>query len=235
MIGEPELEGEWAAREPAPAAARTEDAPAAPASGPAGSLRAAPWRWALGGAVVASMVWAGALVVRERHADAGPPVRHRHSEQLCTETPFKAVGTALGSLGVGMPSHGEGPAVDWSYCFAAGSTGEQAFTHEAQVLVELHKKADPATEFGARPEVDPFAASPAVAAEKVSGLGERAQFSGEVQAPRLQVLDGGTVVTYTVRWWTKGSPGAADEVDGDAVKAAMAEDARALLARLRKK
>ncbi|MEV7547606.1 LysR family transcriptional regulator, partial [Streptomyces sp. NPDC089915] len=30
------------------------------------------------------------------------------------------------TLGVGMPSHGEGPALDWSYCFAAGSRGEQA-------------------------------------------------------------------------------------------------------------
>lgn len=232
MIGEPELEGDWAAREPASFAAGGADT-AAPA-GCAGSSRAAPWRWALGGAVAASAVWGGALVVQERYGGAGPPIRYRHSEQLCAETPFKAVGTALGSLGVGMPSHGEGPALDWSYCFAAGSRGEQAFTHEAQVLVELHKKADPATEFGARPEVDPFAGSPPLAAEAVSGLGERAQFSGEAQAPRLQVLDGGTVVTLTVRWWSKGGPGAADEVDGDAVRAAMIEDARALLGRLRK-
>ncbi|MEW1638249.1 hypothetical protein AB0469_29860 [Streptomyces sp. NPDC093801] len=225
MIGEPELEGAWAADVPAGTAGSAER------DVPARSLRAAPWRWALGGAVAASAVFAGALVVQERYVVAGPPIRYRHSEQLCTETPLKAVGAALGSLGVGMPSHGEGPALDWSYCFAAGARGEQEFSHEAEVLVELHKKADPETEFGADPMLDPFGSSPSTEAERVSGLGERALFSGGVQAPRLQVLDGGAVFTVTVHWWGRRDGGASD-VDGDAVKAAMVEDARALMARL---
>ncbi|MFJ8160853.1 hypothetical protein ACIRBY_07960 [Streptomyces sp. NPDC096136] len=225
MIGEPELEGEWAPGAPA----GTPDT--AEPGGPGGSLRAAPWRWALGGAVAACAVFAGVLVAQERYAAAGPPIRHRHSEQLCTETPLKAVGAALGNLGVGMPSHGEGPALDWSYCFAAGSRDEQEFSHQAAVLVELHKKADPAPEFGTDPLPDPFGSPLSTRVEEVSGLGERALFSGALHAPRLQVLDGGAVFTVTVRWWDRKDGGS--DVDGDAVKAAMVEDARALMARLR--
>ncbi|MFH7593687.1 hypothetical protein WDV06_01095 [Streptomyces racemochromogenes] len=225
MISEPELEGEWAA-----------DVPAGPpdTAGPAGrsrSSQAAPWRWALGGAVLASAVFAAALVVQERFGETGPPIRYRHSEQLCTETPLKAVGTVLGGLGGGAPSHGEGPAVDWSSCFAGGNREDQAFMSDARVLVELHKKTDPGPEFGAVPEQEEYALP--VAAERVPGLGERALFSGVAQAPRLQVLDGGTVVTLTVRWWTRGAADAGDRVDPDAVKAAMVEDMRALLTRLR--
>lgn len=227
MIGEPELDGERASDAPA-------DTPdTAEPGGAARSSRAAPWRWALGGALAASAVFAGVLVVQERYVAAGPPIRYRHSEQLCTQTPLKAVGAALGNLGVGMPSHGEGPALDWSYCFAAGSKGGQEFSHQASVLVELHKKADPEPEFGADPVLDPFGSSQPTEAERVSGLGERALFSGGVQAPRLQVLDGGAVFTVAVHWW--GRPdGSGSDVDGDAVKAAMAEDARALMDRLRK-
>ncbi|MFF4641132.1 hypothetical protein [Streptomyces sp. NPDC001389] len=227
MIGEPELEGEWASD----TVADTPDT--AEPGGRARSLRAAPWRWALGGAVAASAVFSGALVVQERYVVAGPPIRYWHSEQLCTETPLKAVGAALGNLGAGMPSHGEAPALDWSYCLAAGSRVGQDFSHQASVLVELHKKADPEPEFGADPVLDPFGSSPPTEAERVSGLGERALFSGGVQAPRLQVLDGGAVFTVTVRWWGRRDGGGSD-VDGDAVRAAMAEDVRALMDRLRR-
>ncbi|MFJ8208457.1 hypothetical protein [Streptomyces sp. NPDC096033] len=226
MIGEPEIEGEWATEAPA----RFADA-AGPA-GREGSLRAAPWRWALGGALVASAVFAGVLVVQERYGEAGPPIRYRHSEQLCSETPLKSVGAALGGLGGGTPGHGEGPALDWSSCAASGNREDQAFMSDARVMVELHKKTDPGPEFGLVPGMEAYAIP--VTYEKVSGLGERALFIGVKHSPRLQVLDGGTVVTLTVGWWTKGAADPGDKVDEDAVKAAMVEDARALLTRLRK-
>ncbi|MFF2195327.1 hypothetical protein [Streptomyces sp. NPDC058157] len=225
MIGEPEIEGGWSPQE---------SGGSADATGPAGSerpLRAGHWRWALGGALVASAVFAGVLVVQERYGEAGPPIRYRHSEQLCTETPLKAVGTALGGLDRGVPSNGEDAALDWSNCFANGSREDQAFVSYAQVLVELHKKTDPAPEFAAVPVLDPYVMP--LPAERVSGLGERAVLSGSLQAPRLQVLDGGAVFTLTVHWWGRGDSGKSD-LDGDAVKAAMVEDMRALLTRLRK-
>ncbi|MEU3406700.1 hypothetical protein ABZ766_22545 [Streptomyces sp. NPDC006670] len=225
MISEPEIEGGWSSQAP------EQPADAAGPAGPGGPSRAAHWRWALGGALVASAVFAGALVVQERYGGSGPPIRYRHSEQLCTETPLKAVGAVLGGLDRGVPSHGEDAALDWSNCFANGNREDQAFVSYAQILVELHKKTDPAPEFAAVPVLDPYVLP--LAAERVSGLGERAVLSGSLQAPRLQVLDGGAVFTLTVHWWGRGDGGKSD-LDGDAVKAAMVEDARALLTRLRK-
>ncbi|RPF45817.1 hypothetical protein EDD96_2382 [Streptomyces sp. Ag109_G2-6] len=227
MISEPEIEGEWSSQQPEHSAADG----AAAAAGPDRALRAAHWRWALGGALVACAVFAGGLVVQERYGESGPPIRYRHSEQLCAETPLKAVGAVLGGLGGGVPKHGETPALDWSSCFADGSKEGQPFMSNAQLMVELHKKTDPGPEFGVVPELALYAMP--LATEQVSGLGERAFFSGAAQSPRLQVLDGGTVVTLTVAWWTRGAADAGDKVDEDAVKAAMVEDVRALLARLR--
>ncbi|MCX5376182.1 hypothetical protein [Streptomyces sp. NBC_00091] len=225
MISEPELGGEWAAGSPAELAQPPEPREGRPR---------APWLWALGGAVLASAVWAGALVVQERYAAAGPPLAYRHSEQLCAETPLKTVGTVAGGFGVGMPSQGESAALDWSHCYSSGGREDRPFTHDAQVLVELHKKTDPEAEFGAWPELNEDLRSPSVRPEQVPGLGERAVFSGQESAPRLQVLDGGAVFTIRVRWWT-GQDGGGEDLDEDAVKAAMVEDMRALMARLRAK
>ncbi|AZM90906.1 hypothetical protein [Streptomyces sp. W1SF4] len=227
MISEPELDGDWAGASPAELAGP----PARP--GREGRGRA-PWAWALGGAVLASAVWAGVLVVQERHAAAGPPIAYRHSEQLCGEVPLKAVGAVLGGMGVGMPSHGESPALDWSHCFSTGGREDRPFTHDAQVQVELHKKTDPQAEFGHGPAVNPYLRSPSVEPQLVPGLGERAVFTGEDAAPRLQVLDGGAVLTIRVQWWP-GEDGEGGDLDENAVKAAMVEDMRALMVRLREK
>ncbi|EFL17323.1 hypothetical protein [Streptomyces sp. C] len=228
MISEPELDGDWADASPAELAGP----PARPGGREARGR--APWLWALGGAVLASAVWAGALVVQERHAAAGPPIAYRQSEQLCGEVPLKAVGAVTGNLGVGMPSHGESPALDWSHCYSVGGRDGRLPTHDAQVLVELHRKTDPGPEFGSGPVLNLNMRSPSVQPEQVPGLGERALFSGEESAPRLQVLDGGAVFTMRVQWWG-GQDGEGGDLDENAVKAAMVEDVRALMARLRKK
>ncbi|MFD0354992.1 hypothetical protein ACFVHW_14835 [Streptomyces sp. NPDC127110] len=228
MISEPELDGEWADASPAELAG-----PPAQSGGREGRGRA-PWLWALGGALLASAVWAGVLVVQERYAAAGPPLAYRHSEQLCGEVPLKAVGAVMGGLGVGMPSHGEGAALDWSHCYSVGGREDRPLTHDAEVMVELHKKADPEAEFGAAPVFDVNLRSPSVVREQVPGLGERAVLSGLESGPRLQVLDGGAVFTIRVAWWA-GQDGKEADVDENAVKAAMIEDMRALMARLRRK
>ncbi|MEU9717561.1 hypothetical protein [Streptomyces sp. NPDC047976] len=227
MISEPELDGEWADAPPAE--------PAGPPARPGGreGRGRAPWLWALGGAVLASAVWAGVLVVQERHSAAGPPLAYRHSEQLCGEVPLKAVGAVMGGLGVGMPSHGEDPALDWSHCYSVGGREDQLSMHDAQVMVELHKKTDPEAEFGAGPDLNENLRSPSVVPEQFPGLGERAVFSGQEAGPRLQVLDGGAVFTIRVTWWV--GPDGKGEVDETALKAAMVEDMRALMDRLRRK
>ncbi|MFJ3878645.1 hypothetical protein ACIPW5_14415 [Streptomyces sp. NPDC090077] len=228
MISEPELEGDWA------------EAPAAELAGPPDrpgrgeGRRPARWLWALGGALAASAVWAGVLVVQERSAAAGPPVAYRHSEQLCGEVPLKAVGAALGGLGVGMPGHDEGAALDWSQCYSLGGRDDRMPTHEALVLVELHHKTDPEAEFGSGPALNLNLRRPSVPPEQVPGLGERAVFLGEVEAPLLQVLDGGAVFSMRVQWWA-GQDGEGGDLDENAVKAAMIEDMRALMDRLRRK
>ncbi|RST06136.1 hypothetical protein EF910_10420 [Streptomyces sp. WAC07149] len=228
MISEPELDGNWAGASPAELAGP----PARPGGREARGR--APWLWALGGALLASAVWAGVLVVQERDAAAGPPLAYRHSEQLCGEVPLKAVGAAMGGLGVGMPSHGEGPALDWSHCFSIGGKEGSPLTYDAQVMVELHKKTDPEAEFGAGPDLNVNLRSASVVPEQVPGLGERAVFSGQEAGPRLQVLDGGAVFTIRIMWWS-GQDGKEPDVDETALKAAMVEDMRVLMDRLRRK
>lgn len=131
----------------------------------------------------------------------------------------------------GPPRHGESPALDWAYCSYNTARSEGRASYLGQVLVELHKKTDPEPEFGTGPVLSPFMEMQPVNVEQVPGLGDAALMSGPVKSPQLKVLDGGAVFTLTVQWW--GEDGDV-ETDGDALRAAMIEDMRALMARLRK-
>lgn len=226
MISQPELEGEWQGGESA-------EPLAAPEPGRGSGRR--PWTWALGGALAASAVWAGALTLQDRFVDAGPPLAYRYGANLCEQAPLKAVGAIGGGFGGGMVTHGESAALDWARCdHSAQTLEEQPIVYQAEVVVELHEKTDPEPEFGLHPDkgVILTAGSMPVQAEQVSGLGKRALFSGYDHAPRLQVLDGGAVFTLTVQWF--GGPDTQGRIDGDAVRSAMIEDMRALMAALRK-
>ncbi|MFD9355499.1 hypothetical protein [Streptomyces sp. NPDC060031] len=227
MISEPELAEDW-----------PEDGPAGPARpAPAGEAGEAvrgparPWLWALGGAVLASAVWAGAWAVQDRFVDAGPPIAYRHSEDLCKDASPRAVGALAGGFEAGVPYHAETPALDWSYCSSGVRWVEGHVTLQAQTVVESHHTTDPGPEFGEGPGFDPDLHSAAAEAERVPGLGERALISEYGMACRIQVLDGGVVFSITVRWYGReGDP----EPDRDALKAAMIEDARELMDALRK-
>ncbi|MFD3807468.1 hypothetical protein ACFWTC_28560 [Streptomyces sp. NPDC058619] len=231
MISEPEIDGAWddygsAAR--ATAAGPDEVGAAAP-------VRGRPWWWALGGAVAASAVWAAVLGMADRKGQEPPPLAYRISQDLCREAPLSALARAAGVVGPTSPSLGESPAGDWAYCsyrsYAAGSAAEEV-VYGAELLVELHKKADPEAEFAAGPGLTPHLRRGAVRHEEVAGLGERALLTDSVgdQGPQLHVLDGGAVFTLSVEW----STGPDDETpDEDAIKAAMIEDVRALMAALR--
>ncbi len=227
MISEPELEGDWDSGRPA-APAQEPDAPRERVRGP----RTA-WLWALGGAVVASAVWAGALVAQDRFAATVPRISYRHAEDLC-KVKLTAVSAATVQLTGDYARHGEHPALDWAYCVHGGRFAEGHMSYGAEVAVALHKKTDPRTEFGADPAglrgIGGMASSGGEV-EQVPGLGERALLTRRVGGSRLQVLDGGAVFTITVEWF-----GEQDEPDPDedAVQAAMIEDMRALMTALRK-
>ncbi|MFE2170657.1 hypothetical protein ACFXB3_37190, partial [Streptomyces sp. NPDC059447] len=111
MIGEPELDGEWSGGPPA-----EEARPEAP-RGPAG--RRLPWLWALGGALVASAVWAGLPAVQDRFA-AAPRISYRHSEDLCKDAPLKVLDKLTGGLPHRQPGHAESPPLDWASCDFSG-------------------------------------------------------------------------------------------------------------------
>ncbi|WP_327361760.1 hypothetical protein [Streptomyces sp. NBC_01296] len=227
MISEPELEGEWDTGRPA-APAQEPDAPRERVRGP----RTA-WLWALGGAVLASAVWVGVLVAQDRFASA-PRIAYRHTEDLCEAGRLAALAKTEVQPGHGFPTHGEHPGLDWSYCSYNGDYVDGQVSYQVQAMTELHKKTDPEAEFGTGPWAGwGIFGGGAGTAEQVSGLGERAEFHEGAggSGPRLQVLDGGAVFTLNVQWF---GPDARFEPDGDAIKAAMIEDMRALMTALRK-
>ncbi|MGP3688203.1 hypothetical protein ACTVZO_26495 [Streptomyces sp. IBSNAI002] len=79
MISEPELDGEWGPERPAEPA--EQGAGERPLQRPA----ARPWLWALGGAALASAVWAGAPAAQDRFTSE-PRISYRHTEELCAQT-----------------------------------------------------------------------------------------------------------------------------------------------------
>ncbi|MFE9636487.1 hypothetical protein [Streptomyces sp. NPDC006463] len=225
MIGEPEFDGEWGAAAP-PAGQAQPDAPEEPLRRPA-----RPWQWALGGALLASMVWAGTLAVSQDRFSSAPEVAYRHAEDLCKEAPLSAVARATTKLSGDVPRRGEHPAMDWSYCMYNTYPTEDSMRYGAEALVQLHKKTDPREEFGAAPESLSNVWDETAGAEQVPGLGERALISRSVRGNRIQVLDGGAVFTLTISWYGEQDTPAPDE---DAVKAAMIEDVRTLMATLKR-
>ncbi|WP_328300562.1 hypothetical protein OG389_24310 [Streptomyces sp. NBC_00435] len=232
MIGEPEIDGDW------DTTVRAQEAlPDRPRERERVRIPRAPWLWALGGAVVASAVWAGTLAVQDRFS-ATPRIDYRHSGDLCKEAELKTVAQAVGRPveGVGGSSQGVAPAQDWAYCRLAIPWDKgDTLAYGAQALVELHKEIDPQTEFATGPGATSATRLDLEERREVAGLGDRAlldhYYAGEGE--RLMVLDGGAVFTLTVEWY--GTDGDRPSgVDEDAIGAAMIEDMRILMAKLRR-
>ncbi|MGP3688204.1 hypothetical protein ACTVZO_26500 [Streptomyces sp. IBSNAI002] len=144
-----------------------------------------------------------------------------------------------GGLDERLDRHGEHPALDWATCDYGGQWDGEGLAYYGLVEIEQHKKTDPAAEFGVGGAGDPWIGPETDELRQVPGLGERALLHGYMSASRLEVLDGGTVLTLTVQWHgdDPGGGGKTAEraaADEDAVAAAMIEDMRALMAALRK-
>lgn len=228
MIGEPEIDGGW------DTASGAEVLPGEPA--PERVRRARPpWLWALGGVVAASAVWAGTLAVQDSFRDV-PRLDYRHSADVCKEFEPKTVAQTAGREFEGRESAGHMfLAQDWAYCSVSTPYQEGAVMYGAQLLVELHKKVDPEQEFASGPGTDPETRLNTDERYGVVGLGERAVLDPYYarSGARLMVLDGGAVFTLSAQWFhLSGDKGAG--VDEGAMEAAMIEDMRALMAKLKR-
>ncbi|MFJ3515466.1 MULTISPECIES: hypothetical protein [unclassified Streptomyces] len=239
MITDPELDEEWKTESLEPARSGRSGRPA---EQPAARERAAtgagprPWLWALGGALVASAVWAGGLYT-SGDLTAGPEISYRAPENLCEDFRAQALSGITGDMHRKRPVNHESdhPAVYTARCVLenAGQDGVATdFLVEARV--ELHKKTDPSAEFDV-PVPGNIVWAGAGRTAAVPDLGERAVMTvmPTDTSLNLKVLDGGVVFTLEVGAYTLGEKNGRPATDADAVQAAMIEDMRALIAALK--
>ncbi|MFB7372989.1 hypothetical protein ACFC0D_24430 [Streptomyces sp. NPDC056222] len=234
MISEPELAG--GAEFPLAETVRNEPAPRRPRPRP-------PWLWALGGAVVASAVWAGGLYAYERTQDGGPDLGgYRATSNLCEQSELKALSTALGKKATdanGLTT--EHPALDVARCNATLGNPETGF--DAAVTYSLHRATDPEPEFEVQIEDSGYEEN----VDRVDGLGEKAFLyvdrppKGPSTGAWIHVLDGQAEVRIELMtigvYETDPATGEAVEqprsADLSGIGDFLVEDARALMAALK--
>ncbi|MFE7773956.1 hypothetical protein ACFU5O_08655 [Streptomyces sp. NPDC057445] len=233
MISEPELVGGGEFSAPATAdtvVAGGDEEPNTPRPGRS-------WLWALGGAVVASAVWAGGLYVYER---LGPDLGgYRASAELCQDAEFKAMTAALGKRAEGWAQADEHRAVDRSVCGADFGTDRDA-QYSVLVHYELHKETDPQPDFESRAR--PTEVGEEREGEWIKGLGERAYLvmpESDGDSLELMVLDGRATFALSVsaQYAYSEDELEAEEppaVDVTPARGPLIEDMKALLARLKR-
>ncbi|MET9432634.1 hypothetical protein [Streptomyces sp. NPDC006551] len=231
MITEPELVGGTAF--PAAEVPLAEPAPQAPR--PPRPRR--PWLWALGGAVVASAVWAGGLHAYDRTQDGGPDLGgYRTVGNLCDKVELKALQVELGkkSPGDDLPTPTRAhPALDRARCSVVLGSPESGFT--ADVTYDLHKVTDPG------PEFEPRLAEMMANTEPVEGLGERAYVHRDEDnsGAWISVLDGQAQldiwINSQLNWdvETDQAVPADNKVDLSGIEAVLIQDMKALMAALK--
>ncbi|MGW0120149.1 hypothetical protein [Streptomyces sp. NPDC003327] len=190
-----------------------------------------PWPWALGGALLASAVWAGGLYAYGQKQETGPDLAgYAHVENLCEAAELKALTAALGDRG----QDGTGfvvnePEISESSCMVAFGPANSGLSLD--ITYTLHKVVDPGPEFAVRAEQ--FGVIQAV-----GGIGERAFFDDQGgEGGTLRVLDGQAEFLLNLNR-------SYSEVDGKLVETApvdltgidvpMIQDTLALMAALKK-
>lgn len=229
MISEPELVGDDG-RPPAGADV-LDSAEAHQEPGPAGLRARRFWLWALGGAVAASVVWAGGLYAYQtRDPDLGG---YRSVDNLCEVADLKALTTALGERGgnsVGPNSRHE--VLDQLGCQV--QIGADPRSYDVWIGYDLHKKADPGIEF----EVLAADWWGDGEGEPLTGVGEKAIYGQSPGSALLRVLDGQAVLTMNISATYDQNPDEPrpDDVDVSAlsgIKEFMVEDMEVLMDRLK--
>jgi hypothetical protein len=263
VISEPELvpEGYFGAAE-LPGQRVAADDVVTEDQGPGGPRRARPgWLWALGGAVVASAVWAGGLYA---YSSAEPDLGgYRVSRNLCLDAELSALTAAIGErVDQGSAWRSAHESLDDVSCYIEMTPqGYELPTDEdgnelgslpsVSVGYTLHKKTDPGPEFegtmAARHSavedtavddaaVDDAAADDAAVDEtalrRVDGLGELAFVVRDSGGITLEVLDGQAVLSMsTSSDWDAETGEPLTDVSD--FEPLMIEDMRALMARLK--
>ncbi|MFI5981636.1 hypothetical protein ACIBEA_12240 [Streptomyces sp. NPDC051555] len=251
MISEPEADAGWTTTEVtgsadgppgSPAQDRAVDLAGGPGSVGRGASRGGRWVWALGGAVVASALWAGSLYALGDRLDA-PPVAYALPEKLCDAVTAKALTAAVGDLRKDAPTSmkSEHPALDWGMCSLSTAepndgSGTKYGSFNVWATVQLHKKTDPEPEFDVEHPWERGAVSMERAA--VQDLGERAVMTpaNDGMGPELKVLDGGAVFVLTLSPFGNDprQVGGSGRVDYTPIEAAMISDMRDLMAAMKK-
>ncbi|MFJ3959807.1 hypothetical protein [Streptomyces sp. NPDC090036] len=246
MITDPELDEEWKTESLEPARSGRSGRPA---EQPAARERAAtgagprPWLWALGGALVASALWAGGLYAYG-HRLAEPEVHYRVVDDLCAPFAAPVLGELMGGLTETAPqAGGRHPALDWAACSRSRDRANaSAGSVDVRAMVELHRKTDPTVEFALDTPSSRWFGPDGEGWESVPGLGEQALVTRDQRGDhlRLRVRDGGAVFTVDVMIFRAlGEDGPDPTVtplphpDRDVLVAAVVEDTRALMTALR--
>ncbi|MFI6723609.1 hypothetical protein NRF20_29150 [Streptomyces sp. R-74717] len=173
-----------------------------------------PWLWALGGAVMASALWAAALFLY----GAGDRKPDMHGYQLgqdpCPSLQLKSIGAAIApresttKVESGLLNHA---VLDQIQCFIPlrSRTGAErpgngwSIDYAVGITVALHKKTDPGAEFEARRRVTDLGVDPEAKLEIVPELGDKAYLlTGDDGDSELRVLEGGAVLTLRLSAFT---------------------------------
>ncbi|MFF3841913.1 hypothetical protein [Streptomyces sp. NPDC001930] len=224
MISEPELDGDTPY--PTTEVLTEEQAPRPPRP-------RRPWLWALGGAVVASAVWGGALYAVQRGEEPGPDMRgYKAVKDLCETAKLGALTSILGKRSSDTEADlAEDPALETRHCplmFGSPETG-----YSGGVEYTRHLVTDPGPEFDARAkrfDMEPY-----------QGLGEKAylQVDGEFGA-QLLVLDGQVEIEInfsSMSSWDQDTGEVVRDgkpIDLSGIEIPLAQDMLALMAALKK-
>jgi hypothetical protein len=208
-----------------------DDGPEPPAGGggfPGGAGRRYPWFWALGGIVLASAVWAGALrAIGYGHTNAPDLHGYHLTESPCTGQNLQPLVDKLSATSLNSDNGpvSTGSTLDHVSCYMTGDTaaGDGWVTsYTVSVSVDLHKKTDPKVEFVDATQVAVSAPDATLFDGKVyvprsdrrtkllTGLGDRAYLTTGDFSQSVNVLHGGAVFSISVSannvWNGQGSP-----------------------------
>jgi hypothetical protein len=183
------------------------------------------WPWAVGGAVVASAIWAALLSSGLGPHQHDKPDLHgyRITNSPCQGGTFDAISKAVkgehGSASTADIVHGA--AVDRAKCsFVTTAQPRSGWTtaYIVSLAIELHKLTDPRAEFEDARALDAASLDIADNTSEVPGIGDKAYaLAFDDQSQDLKVLYGGAVLTLNLTantYWTGSGPG---PIPGDLV------------------
>ncbi|MFI1248547.1 hypothetical protein ACH4TY_17885 [Streptomyces anulatus] len=253
MITEPELVGEPGPDTPPDVVSGFD-----PGQGPAAGGRRRGLLWAAAGAVVASAVWATAVFAYGIGGDRKPDPRgYRVESDSCAAVELKALAKAVGEPasepsteldGIEHPAlHRIRCTVDFTVAAVRAPDGAEASGwstgYQASLTAELHKETDPRPEFEASSTLTEIDDVGVDRVERVPDLGDLAYLLiMEDESMRVQVVEGGAVVTLTLSSWmsppdidsgSSGPPDAVDRPEMLAYRADLISDTRDVMKALK--